>query len=61
MTDNKQTPSSKNSSILTNQEINELIENNMKLVGFVSKRFPTDLISREDLIARSNKSISNLW
>ncbi len=50
MTDNKQTPSSKNSSIQTNQEINELIENNMKLVGFVAKRFPTDLVSIEDLI-----------
>lgn len=61
MTENKISTSSKNSSIQTNQEINELIENNMKLVGFVSKRFPTDLVSREDLIARSNKSSSNLW
>lgn len=51
MTENKISTSSKNSSIQTNQEINELIENNMKLVGFVSKRFPTDLVSREDLIA----------
>lgn len=60
MTENKISTSSKNSSIQINQEINELIENNMKLVGFASKRFPTDLVSREDLIARSNKSSSNL-
>lgn len=51
MTENKITTNSKNSSIQNQKEVNELIENNMKLVGFISKKFYTEPIEREDLIA----------
>jgi len=47
MTENKLTPSSKNSST---QSINELIENNVKLVGMLSKKYPTNAVERSDLI-----------
>lgn len=51
MTENKIITCSKNSSIQKEQEINELIENNIKLVGFISKNFHTEEIERQDLIA----------
>ena len=51
MTENKITTNSKNSSIQNQKEVNELIENNMKLVGFISKKCHTEPIERENLIA----------